>query len=148
MEEIREGKQPDFTPRQMHTRDNYVVPQEGADMEKIKEQVTSLPNYFEPYDTTVTFIDMDTLNREHNKLPHGGFVIRSGLTGEGANKQLMEFRVKLDSNPEFTASIMLCYCRAAWRMYKEGRRGAVTVLDVPPSYLSPMGDSELRNALL
>jgi diaminopimelate dehydrogenase len=144
----RAGDQEDFSPRQMHKRDCYVVTEEGADREEVRRQIVSLPHYFEPYDTMVTFIDMDTFEREHNLLPHGGFVIRSGVTGEGANKELMEFSVKLESNPEFTSSVMLSFCRAAWRMYGEGRRGAVTAFDVPIGYLSSRDSAALRKELM
>jgi len=148
MAEVRAGDHKEYTPRQMHKRDCYVVPEEGADLESVRRQIVSLPNYFEPYDTTVTFIDMETFLSEHNTLPHGGFVIHSGVTGEGSNKDLMEFGVRLDSNPEFTSSVMLSFCRAASRMYEEGRRGAVTVFDVPIGYLSVRDEFALRKELL
>ena len=148
LEEVRSGARTAYTPRQMHRRDCYVVPEEGADLEDVKQRIVSLPDYFEPYDTSVTFIDMEAFERDHNALPHGGFVIRSGDTGEGTHKELMEFGVKLESNPEFTASVMLSFCRAAWRMYKEGRRGAVTVFDAPIGYLSALDAAALREGLL
>ena len=147
LEEVRAGETKDYSPRQMHKRDCYVVPEEGADLEQVKQAVVSLPHYFEPYETSVTFIDMETFETKHNTLPHGGFVIHSGLTG-GGNRQLMEFGLKLESNPEFTASAMLCYCRAAWRMYKEGRRGALTVFDVPIAYMHADGGEALRRTIL
>ncbi|MCL1805349.1 MAG: diaminopimelate dehydrogenase [Clostridiales bacterium] len=147
LEKARGGDRQDFTTRQMHTRDCYVVLQDGADPEQVRQAIVSLPNYFAPYDTTVTFIDMDTFEREHNTLPHGGFVIRSGSTGEGSD-QLMEFQVRLASNPEFTASVMLSYCRAASRLYGEGRRGAITAFDVPVGYLALSDMPELRKSIL
>ena len=148
LEEARAGEQKDFSPRQMHKRDCYVVLQEGADPEAVRAQIVSLPNYFAPYDTEVSFIDMETFETKHNAMPHGGHVIRSGFTRENINRQLMEFSLGLESNPEFTAGIMLSYCRAAWRMAQEGRRGAVTPLDVPPGYLSVKDDAVLRKELL
>jgi len=147
LDKARGGDRQDFSVRQMHTRDCYVVLKEGADPEQVRQAIVSLPNYFEPYDTTVTFISMDTFENEHNKLPHGGFVIRSGSTGEGSD-QLMEFQVRLASNPEFTASVMLSYCRAASRLYREGRRGAVTAFDVPVGYLTFKDMPELRKNIL
>ena len=146
--EVRAGSREAYTPRQMHKRDCYVVAEEGADTEGIKAQIVSMPNYFEPNDTTVTFIDMETFEKEHNILPHGGSVIRSGDTGEAPHQQVMEFSLRLASNPEFTASAMLSFCRAAWRMYKEGRRGAVTALDTPIGYLSVKDGATLRKELL
>ena len=148
LDEARAGEQKSFTPRQMHRRDCYVVLQDGADPEKIREQIVSLPNYFAPYDTTVTFIDQEDFDTKHNAMPHGGHVIRAGSTGEGLHQQLMEFSLRLESNPEFTSSVMLSYCRAAWRMYKEGRRGAVTPFDVPVGYLSNLDAFALRKELL
>ena len=148
LEAVRAGEQRDFTPREMHTRDCYVVLQEGADPEAVRRQIITMPNYFEPTDTTVTFIDMDTFNAEHSTLPHGGFVIRSGVTGDGSHKDVMEFRLSLESNPEFTASAMLCCCRAASRMYKEGRRGAISIFDVPLGYFSVRDSAAMRKELL
>ncbi|MCL1849693.1 MAG: diaminopimelate dehydrogenase [Clostridiales bacterium] len=148
LEEVRAGGRKAYTPRQMHKRDCYVVAEENADLESIRAQIVSMPNYFEPNDTEVTFVDMETFQKEHNVLPHGGSVIRSGDTGEAPHQQVMEFSLKLESNPEFTASVMLSFCRAARRMYAEGRRGAVTALDVPVGYLSTKGDAALRKELL
>ena len=148
MEKVRAGDVSDFTPRQMHKRVCYVVPEEGADLEELRQRIVSLPNYFEPNETTVTFIDMETFEREHRALPHGGVVLRSGRTGAADTAQLMEFRLGLDSNPEFTASAMLCFCRAAWRMYQDGRRGAVTVFDAPLGYLGAQDPSVWRKGLL
>ena len=148
LDEVRTGGRKDYSPRQMHTRDCYVVLQDGADPDAVRQAIVSLPHYFEPYDTTVTFIDMATFEKEHGALPHGGHVFRSGDTGDDGNQQLAEFRLKLDSNPEFTSSVMLSYCRAAYRMYKDGRRGAVTVYDAPVGYLSAHTMEELRKAIL
>ena len=147
LQKARAGDKEDFTARQMHTRDCYVVLQEGADPEQVRQAIVSLPNYFEPYDTTVTFIDMETFQKEHDTLPHGGSVIRSGSTGGGA-EQLMELRLRLESNPEFTASVMLGYCRAASRMYGEGRRGAITPFDAPAGYLTFKDMPALRETIL
>ena len=147
LEEVRGGEKKDYAPRQMHWRDNYVVLQEGADAEQVRQAIVSLPNYFEPYDTKVTFIDRSTFEKEHNTLPHGGHVFRAGSTGDGKT-QLAEFRLRLESNPEFTASVMLSFCRAAYRMFQEGRRGAVTVFDVPVGYLVGREMAALRETIL
>ena len=144
----RAGDRTDFTPRQMHKRACFVVPEEGADLESLRQQIVDLPNYFAPNETSVTFIDMETFIREHDTLPHGGHVIRAGDTGPQADGQFMEFSLRLASNPGFTASMMLCFCRAAWRMRQEGRRGAITVYDVPIGYLSPKEGHVLREELL
>jgi len=148
LEEVRRGSRSDFSARQMHKRDCYVVVEEGADTEAIRRQIVSIPYYFEFNDTTVTFVDMDTFQREHSELPHGGHVFRAGDTGAGANEQLAEFHIKLSSNPEFTASVMVSCCRAAWRMYNEGHRGAVSIFDAPIGYLSARDGYSLRKELL
>ncbi len=148
LEEVRKGDMKEYTPRQMHKRECYVVAEKGADLAELEKQIVTMPNYFEPYDTTVTFVDMASFQKEHSALPHGGFVIRSGITGEDSNKELMEFFVKLECNPEFTSSVMLSFCRAAWRLYKDGRRGAVTAFDVPIGYLSIKDSNSLRESSL
>ena len=148
LSEVKAGQQKDYSPRQMHTRDCYVVAKPGEDLERIRQQIVTMPNYFEPYDTKVTFIDMATFEKEHGALPHGGFVSRAGTPEGSTNKQMMEFSVKMESNPEFTAASMLCYSRATWRMYKEGRRGAITVFDVPVGYLTYRDQKELARTIL
>ncbi len=141
--EIREGNARDYSMREMHKRECFIVAREGADREKIAESIRNTPDYFAPYDTSVEFIDKNTMQSEHRGYPHGGSVIRAGRTGDD-NRQLMELSVKLDSNPEFTSSILVAFARAVWRMYRDGRRGAVTVLDTPIGYLSPKDPAELR----
>ena len=148
LERVRSGSREDFSPRQTHKRDCYVVAEQGADLEAIRQKIVSIPYYFESNDTTVTFVDMETFEREHSSLPHGGHVFRTGDTGDRGNEQIAEFSIKLSSNPEFTASVMVCCCRAAWRMYSEGRRGAVSILDAPIGYLSAKDAFSLRKELL
>ena len=146
---VRSGDQSDFTARQMHTRECYVVAEEGVDLAAIEEQIKTMPNYFEPYDTTVHFISEEELKAEHSGLPHGGFVLRSGVTGlEKENQHIMEFSLKLDSNPEFTGSVLACCARAAYRMASEGMRGCKTIFDIAPAYLSKKSSEELRHSLL
>ncbi|WP_150267945.1 diaminopimelate dehydrogenase [Paenibacillus tepidiphilus] len=147
IEQIRAGETPELTTREKHLRECYVVAEEHADQEEIRRAIVSMPNYFADYDTTVTFITEEQLREEHGEMPHGGFVIRSGVTGQG-KKQIIEFGLKLDSNPEFTASVLVAYARAAVRLNREGQSGAKTVFDVPFSYLSPKSGEELRRALL
>lgn len=147
IEDIRSGSTPELSTREKHTRACYVVAEEGADREQIREAIVSMPNYFADYDTTVTFITQEELDAEHAGMPHGGFVIRSGNTGNG-NKQIIEFGLKLDSNPEFTASVLVAYARAAFRLSREGQQGAKTVFDIPLGYLSPKPAEELRRELL
>ncbi len=149
LEAVRSGSNPELTTREKHKRECFVVAAEGADKDKIKEQIVSMPNYFADYDTTVTFISEDEMRRDHSSLPHGGFVIRSGKTGwESQNSNLIEYRLKLDSNPEFTASVVLAYARAAARLSDKGECGCKTVFDIPPAYLSPLSSAELREKLL
>ena len=149
LERVRSGENPTLTARQKHTRECFVVAAEGADKERIRQQIVTMPNYFADYDTTVHFITEEELLRDHGGMPHGGLVVRSGATGEiGENKQLMEFSLKLDSNPEFTANVLVCCARAVYRMLQEGRCGAKTDFDVPPAYLSPKSGEELRKMLL
>ncbi len=147
IERIRAGETPDLSTREKHLRQCFVVAEEGADQEAIREAIVSMPNYFADYDTTVTFITEAQLQAEHQGMPHGGFVIRGGVTGRGT-KQIIEFGLKLESNPEFTASVLVAYARAAARLSREGQTGARTVLDVPFSYLSPKSGEELRRELL
>lgn len=149
LEAVRSGDCPVLTTRQKHTRECFVVAAEGADLARIENEIKTMPNYFADYDTTVHFISLEELRRDHSGIPHGGFVIRSGKSGfEGENTHVIEYRLKLDSNPEFTSSVIVAYARAVARFAAEGRTGAVTVLDVPPAYLSPKSGEELRRELL
>ncbi len=149
LKEVRNGENPTLTARQKHKRECFVVAEEGADLERIEKEIKTMPNYFEPYDTTVHFISMEEMKKNHSALPHGGFVIRSGKTGlNGENTEIIEYSLKLDSNPEFTASVLVCFARAVYRMKKEGISGGKTVFDIPPSYLSSKSDEELRAHLL
>ena len=147
LEAVRAGKNPELTTREKHTREVYVVAEEGADLARIEKEIKEMPNYFSDYDTTVHFIDADTLAREHAGLPHGGFVIRSGQT-HGGNKHIIEYSLQLDSNPEFTGSVLVAFARAAYRMAKEGMTGAKTVFDIAPAYLSAQSGEELRAHML
>lgn len=147
IDRIRSGETPELTTREKHLRQCYVVAEEGADREQIRETIVNMPNYFSDYDTTVNFISEEELKAEHHGMPHGGFVIRSGITGEGT-KQIVEFGLKLESNPEFTASVLVAYARAAYRLGKEGQSGARTVFDIPLGHLSPKSPDELRRELL
>ena len=149
LDAVRSGSNPDLTTRQKHLRECFVVAAEGADKEKIENEIKTMPNYFADYDTIVHFISQEELDRDHSGIPHGGFVIRSGKTGwEGENNHIIEYSLKLDSNPEFTASVIAAYARAAYRMGKEGFKGCKTVFDIPPAYLSAMSGEELRAHLL
>ena len=146
---VRAGENPDLTTREKHTRECYVVLEEGADAAKVEQEIKTMPNYFDEYDTTVHFISQEELDRDHKGLPHGGSVIRSGVTGHAKeNKHVIEFKLNLDSNPEFTTSVLVCYARAAYRLAQEGVTGCKTVLDVAPSYLSAQSGAELRAHLL
>lgn len=147
IERVRSGEQPTLSTREKHVRDCFVVLADGADAEAVKQAIVTMPHYFADYDTSVTFIDEETLRRDHASMPHGGFVLRSGDTGAGS-RQLVEFRLALDSNPEFTASVMVAYARACHRLHRQGMRGAATVLDVPPGLLSPKSMETLRRELL
>ena len=147
LDAVRSGGHPELTTREKHTREVYVVAEEGADLARIEKEIKEMPNYFSDYDTTVNFIDAETLAREHGGLPHGGFVIRSGETG-GGNQHIIEYRLQLDSNPEFTGSVLVAFARAAYRMAKEGQSGAKTVFDIAPAYLSPQSGEELRAHML
>ena len=149
LEAVRSGKNPELTTREKHTRECFVVAKDGADKAKIEETIKTMPNYFADYDTTVNFISQEELNEKHGGIPHGGFVIRSGKTGfEGEHTHIIEYSLKLDSNPEFTSSVIVAYARAAYRMNKEGMKGCKTVFDVAPAYLSPKTGAELRKELL
>ena len=149
LEAVRRGDAPTLTTRQKHTRECFVVAKEGADKERIEREIKQMPNYFADYDTTVHFISKEELDRDHSGIPHGGFVIRSGRTGEGnKNSHVIEYSLKLDSNPEFTASVIVAYARATYRMYNEGARGCKTVFDVPPAYLSTVPYEELIAKML
>ena len=146
---VRAGDNPELSTREKHKRECYVVAADGADKARIENEIKTMPNYFADYDTTVTFVTMDELKRDHKGLPHGGSVIRSGATGfDGENKHTVEFNLKLDSNPEFTASVLVAYARAVYKMYSRGAYGCKTVLDVCPADLSAMDSAELRAHLL
>ena len=149
LEKVRAGENPELTTRQKHTRECFVVLEEGADAKRIEEEIKNMPNYFSDYDTTVHFISEEELLRDHAGMAHGGFVFRSGKTGvNGEHKHVIEYSLKLDSNPEFTTSVITAYARAAMRLYQEGARGCKTVLDVPPAYLSCLSGEELMAHLL
>jgi diaminopimelate dehydrogenase len=146
---VRNGENPVLTTREKHTRECFVVAKDGADKEKIVSDIKNMPNYFADYDTSVNFITEEELQRDHSGIPHGGFVIRSGKTGwNEENTHIIEYSLKLDSNPEFTASVLVAYARAAYRMNREGMKGCKTVFDVAPAYLSPLSGEELRAHLL
>ena len=146
---LRAGEDPELTTRQKHTRECYVVAEEGADKDLIAKQIREMPNYFADYDTTVHFISEEEFNRDHLGMAHGGFVFRTGRTGvNGEHTHVIEYSLKLDSNPEFTTSVLVAFARAAKRMYDEGQRGCKTVLDVAPAYLSDKSGEELRAHLL
>ena len=149
LDAVRSGSEPELTTRQKHLRECFVVAKEGADKAKIENDIKTMPNYFDEYDTIVHFISQEELDRDHSGIPHGGFVIRSGKTGwEGENTHIIEYSLKLDSNPEFTTSVLLAYARAAYRLGQEGVSGCKTVFDIAPAYLSPLSGEELRAHLL
>ena len=146
---VRSGETPEFTAREKHLRECFVVAAEGADKARIETEIKTMPNYFADYDTIVHFISQDELKRDHSGIPHGGFVIRSGKTGaDKEHSHIIEYSLKLDSNPEFTASVIVACARATYRMRREGMTGCKTIFDLPPSYLSPMSGEELRKHLL
>lgn len=146
---VRNGDTPELTTRQKHTRECYVVAEEGADLARIENEIKTMPNYFSDYDTTVHFISEEELKKDHSGIPHGGFVIRSGKTGwNEENTHVIEYSLKLDSNPEFTSSVLVAYARAAYRLSQEGQSGCKTVFDIPPAYLSAQSSEELRKQLL
>lgn len=148
MNAVRAGENPELTTREKHTRECFVVAEEGADLAAIEKQIVEMPNYFADYDTTVTFISQEELDRDHAGIPHGGSVIRTGVTGDGTNKHVVEFSLKLDSNPEFTGSVLAACARAAYRMNQEGLSGCKTIFDIAPAYLSPKSGEELRAHML
>lgn len=148
MNAVRAGENPELTTREKHTRECFVVAEEGADLAAIEKQIVEMPNYFADYDTTVTFISQEELDRDHAGIPHGGSVIRTGVTGDGTNKHVVEFSLKLDSNPEFTGSVLAACARAAYRMNQEGQSGCKTIFDIAPAYLSPKSGEELRAHML
>ena len=149
LESVRRGDAPTLTTREKHTRECFVVAAEGADKARIEKEIKEMPNYFADYDTTVHFISKEELIRDHGGIPHGGFVIRSGKTGfDGEHNHIIEYSLKLDSNPEFTASVLVAYARAAYRLKSEGVSGCKTVFDVPPAYLSPKSHDEIIATML
>ena len=149
LERVRAGENPNLTTREKHLRECYVVAEDGADKARIEREIKTMPNYFADYDTSVHFVSLETLKKEHGGIPHGGFVLRSGATGErGENKHLIEFSLKLDSNPEFTASVLVAYARAAYRLTQSGQSGAFSVFDIAPALLSPKSADELRREIL
>lgn len=149
LEAVRNGENPQLTTREKHTRECFVVLEEGADAARVEEEIKTMPNYFDEYDTTVHFISEEELKKNHSGIPHGGFVLRSGKTGwNEENSHLIEYRLKLASNPEFTSCVLVAYARAAYRMAKEGQTGARTIFDIPPAYLSAKSSEELRAHLL
>ena len=149
LEAVRAGKNPELSTREKHTRECFVVLEEGADAAKVEEEIKTMPNYFSDYDTTVHFISEEELQKNHSGIPHGGFVLRSGRTGwDGENSHLIEYSLKLDSNPEFTSSVLAAYARAAYRLSGEGVCGCRTVFDIAPAYLSEKSGEELRKMML
>ena len=149
VEAVRAGENPTLSTRQKHTRECFVVAKEGADKAQIEREIVNMPNYFADYDTTVTFISQEQLDTEHKGLPHGGSVIRTGVTGlHGEHKQCIEYRLTLDSNPEFTASVLVACARAVYRRASKGESGCITVFDVAPAELSPMTGEQLRERML
>lgn len=149
LEAVKNCENPTLSTREKHTRECYVVLKEGADKAKIEAEIKNMPNYFADYDTTVHFISLEELKRDHSKIPHGGFVFRCGKTGlNKENNHIIEYNLKLDSNPEFTSSVLVAYARAAYKLNKEGQKGCKTVFDIAPAYLSPKSDEELRKTML
>ncbi|MBA9083628.1 diaminopimelate dehydrogenase [Fontibacillus solani] len=147
VESVRKGENPELGTKEKHLRECYVVAEEGADLAKIEREIKEMPNYFSDYVTTVNFINEDELKKNHSTMPHGGTVLRSGRTGEN-NTQIIEFGLKLDSNPEFTASVLVAYARAVYKLSQAGQVGAKTVFDIPFGLLSPKSPEELRKELL
>lgn len=149
LDAVRNGENPELTTRQKHTRECFVVLEEGADAAKVEEEIKTMPNYFADYDTTVHFISEEELKANHSGIPHGGFVLRSGVTGwNKENKHIIEYSLKLDSNPEFTSSVLIAYARAAHRLANEGASGCKTVFDIAPAYLVNKTGEELRASML
>jgi len=147
LQAVRNGENPELTTRQKHTRECFVVAEEGADLKQIEKEIVTMPNYFDEYDTTVHFISEEELIKNHSGIPHGGFVIRSGKTSDGIN-HVIEYSLKLDSNPEFTSSVLVAYARALYRLNKAGQIGCKTIFDIPPAYLSPKTNEELISTML
>lgn len=145
---VRAGENPSLSVRQKHTRECFVVLEPGADAARVERDIKTMPDYFADYDTAVYFISEEELKKNHSQIPHGGFVLRSGVTGGGESKHLIEYSLKLDSNPQFTAGVLAAYARAAWRLVQAGQTGCKTVFDIPPAYLSPKTGEELRKTLL
>lgn len=148
VERVRSGSEPELSTREKHLRECYVVAEEGADKALIEKTIKEMPNYFADYDTTVTFVSEEELKAEHSKMPHGGFVIRTGETGREGNKHVIEYSLKLDSNPEFTSSVLVAYARAAYRLANNGDCGAKTVFDIAPGLLSMKSAEQLRKEIL
>ena len=149
LDAVRSGKNPELTIRQKHTRECFVVAKEGVDKARIEKEIKEMPNYFADYDTTVHFITEEELKRDHSGIPHGGFVFRTGKTGwEKENNNIIEYSLKLDSNPAFTSSVIVAFARAIYKMKNEGQTGCKTVFDIAPAYLSPLSGEEIRAHLL
>lgn len=149
LELVRSGVNPELSTREKHIRECFVVAEQGADLDRIENEIKTMPNYFADYDTTVHFISQEELNEKHAGIPHGGFVICTGKTGvNNQNKHVIEYSLKLDSNPEFTASVLVCYARAVYKMHQNSDFGCKTVFDVPPAYLSKLSPEELRKSML
>ncbi len=149
MDAVRSGVNPQLSTRQKHTRECFVVAEEGADKKAIEQAIVTMPNYFADYDTTVTFISQEELDRDHKGIPHGGFVIRTGCTGmNGETKHIIEYSLKLGSNPEFTSSVLCAYARAAYKLASKGESGARTVFDIAPALLSPLSAEDIRAHML
>lgn len=149
LDAVRSGKNPELTTRQKHIRECFVVLQEGANAAEVEKQIKEMPNYFADYDTTVHFIDDEEFAKNHSRIPHGGFVLRSGKTGlNNENSHIIEYSLKLDSNPEFTSCVLVAYARAAYKLNKEGQSGCKTVFDIAPAYLSAKSGEELRATML
>ena len=149
LQSVRSGEAPELSTREKHIRECFVVAEEGADLKKIENEIVTMPNYFAEYNTKVHFITEEEMRQNHSGIPHGGFVIRSGRTGlNGENQHIIEYSLKLDSNPEFTASVLTAYARAAWRLYEKGESGCMTAFDIAPKYLSEKSYSELIKSML
>ena len=149
LRKVRAGENPELTTREKHTRECFVVAKEGADLARIEEEIKTMPNYFDEYDTTVHFISAEEMKRDHSGIPHGGFVIRTGKTGWNEEYgNVIEYSLKLDSNPAFTSSVLVAFARAAYRLAKEGQSGCKTVFDIAPAYLSAMDGETLRRTML
>ena len=149
LERVRAGGNPQLSTREKHTRECFVVAEAGADLAAIEKAIVTMPNYFADYDTTVHFISQEELDRDHAGIPHGGMVFRTGTTGlNGENKHIIEYKLTLDSNPEFTSSVLVAYARAVYRLHSEGQTGCKTVFDIPPAYIHPESGEALRAKLL